>query len=43
MTSIGQKMTAGKMHINADDYKVMLPYLADAHFDFVAEPEPCAR
>ena len=30
-------MTAGKVHINADDYKVMLPYLADAHFDFVAE------
>ena len=36
--SIGQKMAAGKIHINADDYKVMLPYLADAHFDFVAEP-----
>ena len=35
--SIGQKMTAGKVHINADDYKVMLPYLADTHFDFVAE------
>ncbi len=38
VTSIGQKMAAGKVHINADDYKVMLPYLADAHFDFVAEP-----
>ena len=38
VTSIGQKMAAGKIHINADDYKVMLPYLADAHFDFVAEP-----
>ena len=38
VTSIGQKMTAGKVHINADDYKVMLPYLADKHFDFVAEP-----
>ena len=38
VTSIGQKMTAGKVHINADDYKVMLPYLADTHFDFVAEP-----
>ena len=37
VTSIGQKMAAGKVHINADDYKVMLPYLADAHFDFVAE------
>ena len=36
--SIGQKMAAGKIHINADDYKVMLPYLADAHFNFVAEP-----
>jgi hypothetical protein len=30
-------MTAGKVHINADDYKVMLPYLADTHFDFIAE------
>ncbi|MDA8943715.1 FliH/SctL family protein, partial [Alphaproteobacteria bacterium] len=38
VTSIGQKMNAGKVHINADDYKVMLPYLADADFDFVAEP-----
>ena len=38
VTSIGQKMSAGKVHINADDYKVMLPYLADTHFDFVAEP-----
>ena len=38
VTSIGQKMTTGKVHINADDYKVMLPYLADKHFDFVAEP-----
>ena len=38
VTSIGQKMAAGKVHINADDYKVMLPYLADTHFDFVAEP-----
>ena len=38
VSSIGQKMTAGKVHINADDYKVMLPYLADKHFDFVAEP-----
>jgi flagellar assembly protein FliH len=38
VTSIGQKMTTGKVHINADDYKVMLPYLADTHFDFVAEP-----
>jgi hypothetical protein len=37
VTSIGQKMTAGKVHINADDHKVMLPYLADADFDFVAE------
>ena len=37
VTSIGQKMTAGKVHINADDYKVMLPYLADTHFDFIAE------
>ena len=38
VTSIGQKMSAGKVHINADDYKVMLPYLADADFDFVAKP-----
>ena len=38
VTSIGQKMTAGKVHINTHDYKIMLPYLADAHFDFVAEP-----
>ena len=38
VTSIGQKMAAGKVHINADDYKVMLPYLADTQFDFVAEP-----
>ena len=37
VTSIGQKMTAGKVHINADDYKVILPYLADTHFDFIAE------
>ena len=37
VTSIGQKMTTGKVHINADDYKVMLPYLADTQFDFVAE------
>ena len=39
VTSIGQKMTAGKVHINEDDYKVMLPYLANTHFDFVAEPK----
>jgi len=38
VTSIGQKIAAGKVHINADDYKVMLPYLADTQFDFVAEP-----
>ncbi|MDC3293969.1 hypothetical protein OAW18_06720 [Alphaproteobacteria bacterium] len=38
VTSIGQNMAAGKVHINADDYKVMLPYLADTQFDFVAEP-----
>ena len=38
VTSIGQKMTAGKVHINADDYKIMMPYLADTLFDFVAEP-----
>ena len=38
VTSIGQKMAAGKVYINADDYKVMLPYLANTHFDFVAEP-----
>ncbi|MDC0976368.1 hypothetical protein OAR52_00175 [bacterium] len=38
VTSIGQKMAAGKVHINADDYKVMLPYLADTQFDFVVEP-----
>jgi hypothetical protein len=37
VTSIGQKMTAGKVHINAEDYKIMLPYLADTHFDFIAE------
>jgi flagellar biosynthesis/type III secretory pathway protein FliH len=35
--SIGQKMAAGKVHINVDDYKVMLPYLVDTQFDFVAE------
>ena len=39
VASIGQKMNAGSVHINADDYKVMLPYLADTHFDFVAEPD----
>ena len=38
VTSIGQKMTAGKVHINADDHKIMMPYLAGTHFDFVAEP-----
>jgi flagellar assembly protein FliH len=37
VTSIGQKTTAGKVHINDDDYKVMLPYLAATHYDFVAE------
>ena len=39
VASIGQKMNAGSVHINADDYKVMLPYLADTHHDFVAEPD----
>jgi len=39
VASIGQKMNAGKVHINADDYTVMLPYLADTHHDFVAEPD----
>ena len=39
VTSIGQKITAGKVYINADDYKAMLPYLTDAHFDFVADPD----
>ena len=37
VTSIGQEMAAGKVHINTDDYKVMLPYLADTHYGFVAE------
>ena len=37
--SIGQNITAGKVYINADDYKAMLPHLTDAHFDFVAEPD----
>jgi flagellar assembly protein FliH len=37
VASIGQKMTAGKVHINADDYRVIFPYLADTHFDFIAE------
>jgi flagellar biosynthesis/type III secretory pathway protein FliH len=39
VTSIGQKMNAGSVHINADDYTVMMPYLADTHHDFVAEPD----
>ena len=39
VASIGQKMNAGSVHINADDYTVMLPYLADTHHDFVAEPD----
>jgi len=39
VTGIGQKMTAGKVHINGDDYKAMLPYLTDTQFDFVAEPD----
>ena len=39
VASIGQKMNAGSVHINADDYTVMLPYLADTHLDFVAEPD----
>ena len=34
VTGIGQKMTAGKVYINADDYKAMLPYLTNANFDF---------
>jgi hypothetical protein len=39
VTSIGQKITAGKVYINADDYKAMLPHLTDARFDFVADPD----
>ena len=39
VTGIGQNMTAGKVYINADDYKAMLPYLTDAHFDFVADTD----
>ncbi|MDC1408012.1 hypothetical protein N8524_06770 [Candidatus Puniceispirillum sp.] len=39
VASIGQKMNAGSVHINADDYTVMLPYLADTHHDFVPEPD----
>ena len=39
VTSIGQKITAGKVYINADDYKAMLPYLTDVRFDFVADPD----
>ena len=39
VTGIGQKMTAGKVHINDSDYKAMLPYLTDSQFDFVAEPD----
>jgi flagellar biosynthesis/type III secretory pathway protein FliH len=39
VSGIGQKMTAGKVHINGDDYKAMLPYLTDSQFDFIAEPD----
>ena len=36
-TSIGQKMAAGKLLINAEDYAAMKPHLQNAALDFVAD------
>ena len=38
VTSIGQKMAAGKVRINAEDYVAMKPHLQNAAFDFIADP-----
>jgi len=38
VTSIGQKMAAGKLLINAEDYAAMKPHLQNAAFDFIADP-----
>lgn len=38
VTSIGQKMAAGKVRINAEDYAAMKPHLQNAAFDFIADP-----
>ena len=38
VTSIGQKMAAGKVRINAEDYAAMKPHLHNAAFDFIADP-----
>jgi len=38
VTSIGQKMAAGKVRINAEDYAAMKPHLRNAAFDFIADP-----
>ena len=37
VTSIGQKMAAGKLRINAEDYAAMKPHLQNAALDFVAD------
>jgi len=37
VTSIGQKMAAGKLLINAEDYAAMKPHLQNAALDFVAD------
>jgi len=37
VTSIGQKMVAGKLRINAEDYAAMKPHLQNAALDFVAD------
>jgi len=38
VTSIGQKMAAGKVRINSEDYAAMKPHLQNAVFDFIADP-----
>ena len=38
VTSIGQKMAAGTVRINAEDYAAMKPHLQNAAFDFIADP-----
>jgi len=37
VTSIGQKMAAGKLLINAEDYAAMKPHLQNAALDFIAD------
>ena len=38
-SSIGKKINAGQVHLNSDDYALMVPFFANTMFDLVANPD----